>query len=70
MFARPMRGYDLETQGEILTSISKAVEQGLIKNIVTKKEVLSCASLREMHTLQESGKAYGKISFEVADTIE
>jgi NADPH:quinone reductase-like Zn-dependent oxidoreductase len=70
MFTRPLRGYDLETQGEILNNISKAVEQGLLKSIVWKKEVLSVSSLREMHALQESGQAMGKIAFEVNDTIE
>ena len=70
MFTRPLRGYDLETQGEILNNITKAVEQGLLKSIVWKKEVLSVSSLREMHALQESGQAMGKIAFEVGDTIE
>lgn len=70
MFARPLRNYDLETQGEILNDISKAVEQGLLKSIVWKKKAFSVHSLREMHALQESGQAIGKIAFEVGDTIE
>ena len=70
MFTRPMRNHDLETQGEILNSIAKAVEQGLIKNIVSQKRVFSVSSLREMHALQESGSAFGKIAFEVGDTIQ
>jgi len=69
MFTRPLRNYDLETQGEILNNISKAVEQGLLKSIVWKKKVFSVNNLREMHALQESGQAIGKISFEVGDTI-
>jgi len=70
MFARPLKNHDLEVQGEILTDLSKAVEQGLIKSMVWKKKLLSLSSLREMHALQESGTAYGKIAFEVGDTIE
>lgn len=70
MFTRPMRGYDLETQGEILNNISTAIERGLLKSIVWKKKVLSVSTLREMHALQESGQSMGKIAFEVGDTIE
>ena len=67
MFARPLRNYGLETQGEILSNITNAVSQGLLKRIVWKKKVFSVHSLRGLHALQESGQAIGRIAFEVGD---
>ncbi|KZT27715.1 GroES-like protein [Neolentinus lepideus HHB14362 ss-1] len=69
MFARPMHGYDLETQGRILNEVAKLAEEGKLTSFTTVKEVLSVQSLRKAHETVESGKAIGKIVFDVKDTI-
>lgn len=70
MLSKPMMDYDVESQGGILGQLSEAVEKGLVKSFVGSKVSLSVGSLREMHTFQESGKAIGKVAFEVKDNIE
>ncbi|TFK56839.1 hypothetical protein OE88DRAFT_1730282 [Heliocybe sulcata] len=65
MFARPMHGYDLETQGRILNEVAKLAEEGKITSLTTVKEVLSVQSLRTAHDTVDNGKAIGKIVFEL-----
>jgi len=70
MFSRPMNGYHIEEQGRILKQLKKAAEQGDVKTMVKEKKVLSAGSLKEMHEFSESGKALGKIVFEIGNTIQ
>lgn len=65
------RRYDLESQGRILAHIARLTEDGTLRpSQVTVRKEFSVANLREMHALQGSGKAYGKIAFTVPDTIQ
>ncbi|HSG53653.1 MAG TPA: zinc-binding alcohol dehydrogenase family protein [Rheinheimera sp.] len=63
MFTRAMFGTpDMVTQHQILTDLSRLVQQGQVKT--TLKETLgniNAANLRQAHQLLESGKAIGKI---------
>jgi NADPH2:quinone reductase len=70
MFTRGLSGHDLATQGRILNDASKLIDEGVLQSIVTKREVLSVASLRAAHREIESGKAIGKITFSVPDKWE
>lgn len=70
MFTRSMHGYDLEAQGRILNEVAKLAEEGKLTSLTTVKEVFSVRSLRKAHETIDSGKAIGKIVFEVKDTIE
>ncbi|EPQ60266.1 zinc-binding alcohol dehydrogenase [Gloeophyllum trabeum ATCC 11539] len=70
MFAKSAEDYEQESQGRILNLLADAAEEGKVGNLTTVKEVLSLASLKRGHELLESGKAIGKIVFEVRDTIE
>jgi NADPH2:quinone reductase len=69
MFAKGVAGYDLESQGRALEKIGQLAADGTLESMVTEREVLSVESLRRMHTLQESGKAIGKVTFEVPETL-
>jgi NADPH2:quinone reductase len=70
MFAKGLAGYDLDTQGRILTEVSKLIDQGTFKSIETRREVLSVKSLRAMHKQSESGTTIGKIVFTIPETLE
>jgi len=61
---------DLETQGIILNHLAAAAEKGTVTSLTTVKEVLSLQSLKKGHENLESGKAIGKVVFEVGETIE
>jgi len=69
MFSRPLRGWHIEEHGRILGELKKAVERGEVGSGVNVRKVLGAASLREAHELLESGKAVGKVVFEIGDTI-
>jgi NADPH:quinone reductase len=70
MFAKSMWGYRLESQGAILDRVAELAAAGTIDPAVTRREVFSVKALREGHEIQESGKSFGKIAFEVPETIE
>lgn len=62
MFARSMyETDDIAHQGHILNSVSQMIDAGKIQTPIWKSLPWSLESLREMHLLQESGKAIGKI---------
>jgi NADPH:quinone reductase len=69
MFAKSMWGRRLESQGAILDRVGELAGEGAIDAGVTRSDVLSVATLREAHELQESGRAFGKTALEVPETI-
>ncbi|EJD45397.1 GroES-like protein [Auricularia subglabra TFB-10046 SS5] len=69
MFAKAIHGYDIESQGKALATIVQLAAEGSLAPLVTVHRELSVANLTEMHALQASGKAYGKIAFTVPDTL-
>jgi NADPH:quinone reductase-like Zn-dependent oxidoreductase len=70
MFARSMWGHDMSRQGEILDQVAELAARGELSAGVTRRERLGVKTLREGHELQESNKSYGKIAFEVPDTLD
>jgi hypothetical protein len=62
IFTRALKGYDLETQGEILNNIRRLSRKvsSRVSFRRSMSSVRSVASLREMHALQESGQAISK----------
>jgi NADPH:quinone reductase len=70
MFCKPVNDFEVESQGHYLAQLKKAVDKGLIQSIVGKREILSTKSLRAMHDYQESGRAIGKVTFDITDTFE
>jgi NADPH:quinone reductase len=69
MFAKSMWGHQLETQGAILDRVGELAAKGELDAGITRREVLSVASLVAGHEFQASGKSYGKIAFEMPDTL-
>jgi len=62
MFSRPQyEPEDIAHQSHILNTVSQMIDAGKLKTPVWKSLPWSLESLREMHALQESGKAIGKI---------
>jgi len=53
---------DMVTQHQILTDLTRLIEQGQVKSTLQQDYgVINAANLRKAHTLLESGKAMGKI---------
>jgi len=69
MFSKSMFGYNVESQGRILTQVGKLREEGTIESHVKTRKVLSAESLQEAHELQASGKSMGKIVLTVPDEL-
>lgn len=64
MATRPINGYDLQRQGDLLAQFASFVDAGMIKHwIGTKFDTATAETLRDGHILQESGKAVGKIAY-------
>merc|ERR1711939_882139 len=62
MFSRPQyEPEDIAHQSHILNTVSEMIDAGKLQTPVWKTLPWSLESLREAHTLQESGKAIGKI---------
>ncbi|MFT8310180.1 MAG: zinc-binding alcohol dehydrogenase family protein [Sporolactobacillus sp.] len=63
MFTRPMfETEDMIEQHNLLTKVAKLLDNGVLKQTVTKKLTpLNAENLREAHQLVESGKMIGKI---------
>lgn len=70
MFARGISGYDLETQGRILTQVARLIDDGTLESIVTRREVFGTETLRAAHRHIESGKAIGKITFTIPEELQ
>lgn len=63
MFTRSMfNTADMYTQHQILTDLTRLIEQGQVKSTLQQDYgVINAANLRKAHALLESGKAIGKI---------
>jgi NADPH2:quinone reductase len=62
MFSRPQfQPDDIAHQSHILNTVSQMIDAGKLQTPIWKSLPWSLESLREMHVLQESGKAIGKI---------
>merc|ERR1719247_2552215 len=62
MFSRPQyEPEDITHQSYILNTVSQMIDAGRLQTPIWKSLPWSLESLREMHMLQESGKAIGKI---------
>lgn len=70
MFTKGMHGIELESQGRILAQLAQLAVEGKLESVVTKREVLSVESLSKMHEHLESGKAIGKVVFDVPDKLQ
>lgn len=70
MFAKPLFGVALESQGEYLNTIADFADEGKIKSIVSEVKDLTLANLRQVHETVENGKAVGKIALRVVDKWE
>lgn len=66
MFARPRYGTpDMIRQHEILDEVADLVDAGRLRTTLTKTlSPISASTMREAHTLSESGKTIGKIVLE------
>merc|ERR1712039_337327 len=61
MFTRPLYGVDLEVQGFILNAGARMLDSGALKMPELSVLPFDLESLKSAHTVQESGKAIGKI---------
>ena len=62
MFARPMHGWDLEAQRELLDKVSELIDAGALRTTLTKVySPIDADQLRKAHADVETGHAVGKI---------
>ncbi|MBM7767790.1 zinc-binding alcohol dehydrogenase family protein [Glutamicibacter nicotianae] len=62
MFARPMHGWDLEAQRELLDKASELIDAGALRTTLTKTySPIDADQLRKAHADVETGHAVGKI---------
>merc|ERR1719188_609459 len=61
MFTRPLYGVDLEFQGFILNAGAQMLDSGALRMPELSVLPFGLESLKSAHTVQESGKAIGKI---------
>lgn len=62
MFARPLHGWDLRAQHELLAKVSMLVDHGQIRTTMTKHYTpINAEQLRRAHAEIESGHTVGKI---------
>jgi NADPH:quinone reductase-like Zn-dependent oxidoreductase len=66
----PEERFDVSSHGRILRELSKLIDEGKFKSIVTKREVLSVQSLSAGHKQIESGTTIGKIVFTIPDVLK
>jgi NADPH:quinone reductase-like Zn-dependent oxidoreductase len=66
----PEERFDVSSHGRILSELSKLIDEGKLKSIVTKKEVLSVQSLSAGHKQIESGTTIGKLVFTIPDVLD
>lgn len=65
MFTRSIFGVELEMQGQILDKVGELIDQKVLRTTLTaRRSPISAATLREAHTLLESGQAIGKVVIE------
>jgi len=62
MFSKTMYGFELESQGRILTRVAKLIDEGKIKIPSVETKTWSLDNLRELLAMQESGKTIGKLT--------
>ena len=62
MFARPLSGWDLTAQHELLTSVSELIDGGRLQTTLTRTySPMNATQLRRAHADIESGHAIGKV---------
>ncbi|PCI85938.1 MAG: Zn-dependent oxidoreductase [Hyphomicrobiales bacterium] len=65
MFSKSMFGHDLQSQGDILAKVAQLIDGGKIKSTLNNDlGQISCDSIKQGHSLLESGKSIGKIVLE------
>merc|ERR1712048_64045 len=62
MFSKTMHGFELESQGQILTRVAKLIDGGRIKIPSVETKSWSLENLKELLAQQESGKTIGKLT--------
>merc|ERR1711972_1082271 len=62
MFSKTMHGFELESQGQILTRVAKLIDEGKIKIPTVETKPWSLENLKELLVQQESGKTIGKLT--------
>merc|ERR1712137_918525 len=62
MFSKTMYGFELESQGQILTRVSKLIDEGRITIPSVETKPWSLENLKELLAQQESGKTIGKLT--------
>lgn len=62
MFTRPLFGYDLQAQQQLLTRVASLVDEGTIRTTLTDAiGDFTAAGLRDAHRKVESGRMVGKV---------
>ena len=59
MFTRPLRGVEVEKQGQILNTLAQLAEDGVVQARVTR--IYNPSEIKEVHQQQESGSTLGKL---------
>jgi len=67
MFARPMHDVNPESQGRLLNEVAALLDKGVLMHNLTQSFPFTLAGIKDALTLQQSGKAIGKIGFHVTD---
>lgn len=62
MFSKTMHGFELESQGEILTKVAKLIDEGRIKIPSVESLPWSLQNLKILLAKQESGTTIGKLT--------
>ena len=70
MMTRPTTGVGMESQSRILKQVAKLIDAGILSGIVTQTSKFTLENVKRGHETIESGKAIGKIVFEVGDDVE
>merc|ERR1712048_349721 len=62
MFSKTMHGFELDSQGQILTRVATLIDEGKIKIPNVETRSWSLENLKELLAQQESGKTIGKLT--------
>jgi NADPH2:quinone reductase len=66
MFTKPLFGYELESQGKILSEVAKLVDAGKVKTTLTTRLAgLQASHVEQVHRMLREGRAIGKTVIEL-----
>ncbi len=61
MFTRPLHGWDLIAQHDLLAHVAELVEAGAVRTtLTTELKPINASTLRQAHELTETGRTVGK----------